>query len=144
MSDEKRPHHQYATVHVVCEDCSTIEHPIQMKEVDGIYFRCPLCKKEVCVLVTINNCFSSHYGTDCKRCLELEEKGIVFGEYKRDNLKKQEETYLDENEIPCPGCKRKGGITLLGTEAFKCSFCGYFEDNLVRKHLVRKQRRDKK
>ena len=82
------PLYQYVTVSVWCEECSTQEHPIMCEEIDGIYYRCPLCKKEVMVLAEIKTNVGTHYATDCKRCKDLKKKGIVLG--------RREEIVLEE------------------------------------------------
>lgn len=72
--------YSYLDISICCEECSTDEHPILMNQIEGIWFKCPLCKKSVMVMANIKTNVGTHYGTDCERCQELEKKhGITFG-----------------------------------------------------------------
>jgi len=71
--------YNYLDINVWCEQCSTEDHPIQMSCIEGIYFRCPLCKKEVMVMAEIKHNIGTHYAPTCKRCQDLKRKGIEFG-----------------------------------------------------------------
>jgi hypothetical protein len=73
------PFYQYVETMVWCEECSTQEHPIMMTKMDGSYFRCPLCEKEVMVMQDIKTNVGTHWSSVCSRCKELEEKNIRFG-----------------------------------------------------------------
>lgn len=75
----KFPLHQFVEVDVWCEECSTVDHPVPCDEIEGIFYRCPLCNKQVMILAEIKTQIGSHYSYHCKKCQELEKKGIVFG-----------------------------------------------------------------
>ncbi len=71
--------YHYLNLSVCCEDCSKLDHPIFMNKVEDFHFYCPLCKKEVYVMVDMLWNIGSHYSSHCPKCKELEKKGIVFG-----------------------------------------------------------------
>lgn len=80
------PFYQYLHTSVWCQDCSTEKHPIMMQECDGVYYYCPICKKEVMVMTDIKTNVGTHWGSACSRCKELEEKyNIVSGRVKVHN-----------------------------------------------------------
>lgn len=74
--------YHYLNINVCCEECSTPDHPIFMNQVEGINFYCPVCKKEVMILINPVFNFGGHWSPTCERCQELEKKGISFGRKK--------------------------------------------------------------
>ena len=80
--------YSYLILEILCQECSTNEHPIYMDKIDnGLFFRCPLCKKSIMVLGEIKSNVVTHYGTRCEVCQELKKNhNIEFG---RTNHSKQ-------------------------------------------------------
>ena len=75
--------YSYLDIDICCEECSTNEHPIFMTQIDGIWFKCPVCKKSICVIANIKSNVGTHWGSQCKECKELEEKyNVISGREK--------------------------------------------------------------